>query len=103
MGTWPAYPQVLHRVESQVAAGQVAALGEAGRRGLPGGAGFKHVGAVVAVGDPGQPVPGRPAGRLAEALPESELAPVRVALAAGELAPGHAAVVVQTMDSIAIR
>jgi hypothetical protein len=92
--------QELQSFGSQVASVQIDAVGEAGRRGLPGAAGFKKLArwlrSVVAVA----PHQANQRATLAEALPEPELAPTRVALAAGELSPGHAAVVVRTMDAI---
>jgi hypothetical protein len=86
----------LARAEARLQAAQVAVLGEAIARGVPGRRGTKSAGGWlrqhVAL-TPGQAVA---RARLAEDLSEPELGPTRSAFGAGDFAAAHAGVVART-------
>src|SRR6266576_3279582 len=92
--------QVLGRVENRVAAVQVAAVGEGVSRGLHTLSGSRTGGAWLRGLVPVAPDVAHQRAALAVELPAPELAPVREALAAGDLAPGHAAAVCRTLRAL---
>jgi Domain of unknown function (DUF222) len=98
------------RWESQVAAAQAGAVGEAINRGLPAEAGAKTPAVWLRGLTPVTPQAAKARTSLAAALhpraglgepdPGQDLAPTREAFAAGTISPGHAAVVVRTMGAL---
>ena len=99
------FVRLFARAESRCAAAGVSVLAEAAGRGLPVAAGAKDGAGwfrgLVAV----TPGVARARAGLAAALgtaaePNAELAPTRVAFAAGEISVGHAGVIVRTVAAV---
>jgi hypothetical protein len=91
----------LHGVESRVGFAQIGAVGEAISRGLPAEAGAKDGAGWLRGLVPITPGQAWARAGLAEALhAPGELAPVRDQLAAGAISPGHAGVLVRTIDAL---
>jgi hypothetical protein len=96
---------VFHRAESRLVAAQVAVLGEAMERGLPEQDGAKDGGVWLRGLVPVTASVACARAGLAEAFgtaakPTPEHAPTREAFAAGAISPGHAGVIVRTMDAL---
>ena len=91
----------LHALESRVGSAQIGAVGEAISRGLPAQAGAKDGAGWLRGLVPLTPGQAWARAGLAEALHSpGELTPVRDQLAAGAISPGHAGVVVRTIDAL---
>jgi Domain of unknown function (DUF222) len=91
----------LHAVESRVAFAQIDAVGEAISRGLPAESGAKDGAGWLRGLVPVTPGQAWARAGLAEGLhTPGELTPVRDQLAAGVISPGHAGVVVRTLDAL---
>jgi len=99
------FVRLFARGESQCAAAGVAVLGEAQSRGLPAAVGAKDGAGWFRGLVPVTPRVARARAGLAEAFgPEAarnpDLAPTRVAFAAGDISVGHAGVIVRTVDAV---
>jgi hypothetical protein len=95
-----------HRAESRCAAGGVAVVAEAVSRGVPLSCGQKDGARWLRSLVPVIPSVAKARAALAEAFgtaakPNDDLAPTAAAFKAGDIAVGHAGVVVRTMDAIA--
>ncbi|MFL6100544.1 MAG: DUF222 domain-containing protein, partial [Actinomycetales bacterium] len=92
--------QLLGRVENQVVAAQVAAVGEAVKRGVLVGSGHRSGGAWLRAQVPLTVQAAAQRAQLAEQLPRPELAPTREAFGSGELNVGQAGAITRTMCAL---
>ncbi|MFL6098831.1 MAG: DUF222 domain-containing protein, partial [Actinomycetales bacterium] len=92
--------QLLGRVENQVVAAQVAAVGEAVTRGVLVGSGFRSGGAWLRAQVPLTVQAAAQRAQLAEQLARPDLAPTREAFTAGDIGVGQTAAVTRTMCAL---
>jgi Domain of unknown function (DUF222) len=96
----------VHRAESRCASAGVAVLAEAVERGVPALCGHRDGARWLRALVPVTPQQAKARAALAEALgtaarPAEDLAPTAHAFTVGDISPGHASVLVRTMDAVA--
>ncbi|MFL6099915.1 MAG: DUF222 domain-containing protein [Actinomycetales bacterium] len=92
--------QLLFRVENQVVAAQVAAVGEAVKRGVLVGSGYKSGGAWLRGLVPLTPQAAAQRAQLAEELARPDLAPTKDAFTGGDIGVGQTAAITRTMCAL---